>query len=207
MAIKQSGQYYRNVNPKPVRDKNKESINPLSSEAIYSVNFETGEVLGEVVGITTDEKRMKKRGDSVANYSGVEVANIPKDDFLKAYREHRTYRKIGKTLGISQGSVSTLFKMYADDISILKKPKVASINKEFEKEVDKMIVEMNTTAVEPTMPEVELVNPEPWPEEADQVDTPDRKDVKAGDKISALDALDFMEDYKEEVYSVTEILD
>ena len=174
MAIRKSGSHYRDAKNMPVKSMAAESIDPLAREPVFSVNFETGERFGSLDDFYKTKEDVKDMAMPRSDFT--------KEQFIDAINTSKNNIEAAGKLGIVPSTFYKYRRMWG-----LSEPEKPTESQDSEKEIDEM----------KDCEKVELVDPEPWPEE----DAP--PDVE---RITALDALDVLEDLREEYYSVLEIL-
>ena len=186
---------YRTLTGTPVPITAREQAGYKSGKIMLSVDFKTGE-------IKWDEEMEDKMGFKV---------EVSKVDFLRAINNNRTQAGAIRELNIGVGSFYKYKKMWAKDIAEMDKPK-PFVNPEFEKAVREMEEAVTAKKIEPVVVEAaeEIHIPTMAETESffgESTFNPEEPKKEEGKRVNVLEAIDLMDEAREEAYCVTCIFD
>lgn len=178
----------------PIPKKSVEEGDKLGGKVLLSVNFETGEKIWD----KEMENALKTKLD------------LNKDDFLKAIKINRTQAGAIKELGISVGSFYKYKKIWEKEAEEMKNTFTEILDSVDEgKPMPAEPAKFTNHATkpepeeihEPTMTEVESFF------EESATFNPEEQKKEEGKRVNVLDAVDMMDEAREEAYCVTCIFD
>lgn len=180
----------------PIPKKSVEEADKLSGKLMLAVDFKTGEIKWD----KEMENKLKPKTK----------LDLNKDDFLKAIANNRTQAEAIKELGISVGSFYKYKKMWVEDVD-----KVMEL-KEMEKARETKFAEI-LDSVDERKTMLASKEPEgihtPTPAEVEtffgesETFNPEEPKNKEGKRMNVLDAIELMDEAREESYCVTTIFD